>query len=117
MADIIESGQLHLSSKEENIMADIIEYNDLCTTCNYRADCVRRKHHGKPVLYCEEFDDYQPSPEKPLRPFADYSPGEKLETSKLTSARSMGLCAFCENQDTCENANKNGGVWHCEEYR
>ena len=117
MADSFETGHLQVSSKEENIMADIIEYNDLCTTCNHGPTCVRRRHHGKPVLYCEEFDDYQPSPEKPLRSFADYGPAEKLETSKLTSARSMGLCAFCENQDTCENANKNGGVWHCEEYR
>lgn len=117
MADTFKSGRLRFSSKEENIMANIIEYNDLCSTCNYGPDCVRRKHHGKPVLYCEEFDDYQPSPEKPHRGFADYDPGEKLETSKLATSRSMGLCAFCENQDICTIPKKEGGVWHCEEYR
>jgi len=116
VTDVIESSHLRISSKEENIMADIIEYNDLCTTCNYGPDCVRRKHHGKPVLYCEEFDDYQPSPEKPYRAFADYDPKEKTEISRLSSARSTGLCAFCENQDICTIPKKEGGVWHCEEY-
>ena len=117
MTCIAESGQLSIGSKEENIMTNIIEYNDLCTTCNHGPDCVRRKHHGKPVLYCEEFDDFQPPPEKTYRAFAEYDSSEKLETSKLASARNMGLCAFCESQKTCTIPKKEGGVWHCEEYR
>jgi len=116
MADFAETGQLPVGSREEKIMSDIIEYNDLCSTCNLGPDCVRRKHHGQPVLYCEEFDDYQPQPEKKFTPFGEYDARENFVTSRLSSSSSMGLCAFCDNQGTCANANKNGGVWHCEEY-
>ncbi|UCC81263.1 MAG: hypothetical protein JSW64_07875 [Candidatus Zixiibacteriota bacterium] len=97
-------------------MTDIVEYNDLCTTCNYGSDCVRRKHHGKPVLYCEEFDDYQPPREKPTRGFAEYEPYEKTELSRLSEDRARGLCAFCDSQQTCTLPKKEGGVWNCEEY-
>jgi hypothetical protein len=85
--------------------------------CNYGPDCVRRKHHRKPVLYCEEFDDYQAVPKKPFRAFGDYDAREKFVTSRLASASSMGLCPFCDNQGTCANSDRDGGVWHCEEYR
>ena len=117
MADFAKTGRLHLGSKEENIMSDIVEYNDLCSTCNFGPDCVRRKHHGKPVLYCEEFSDYQDVPKKPYRAFGDYDAREKFVTSRLETARTMGLCAFCDNQGTCANSDREGGVWHCEEYR
>ena len=98
-------------------MTSIIEYNDLCTTCNYGPDCVRRKSHGKPVLYCEEFDDYVPAPKKSYRAFGEYDPAEVAEISKLVDSRTMGLCAFCDNHATCVNPGKAEGIWHCEEYR
>ena len=117
MARIIESSQLPIGGKEENIVSGIVEYNDLCTTCNYRPDCVRRKRHGKPVLYCEEFDDYQPPRKKVQRGFAEYDSQEKVEISRLASERSLGLCSFCENRDSCTIPKNEGGIWHCEEYR
>jgi hypothetical protein len=117
MADFVKIGQLRSGSKEEKIMSDVVEYNDLCTTCNFGSDCVRRKHHGQPVLYCEEFSDYQEMPQKPLKAFGDYGAREKFVTSRLATASAMGLCPFCDNQGTCANSNRDGGVWHCEEYR
>ena len=111
-----QTSHLHSGGEEENGMSDIVQFNDLCTTCNHGPTCVRRKHHGKPVLFCEEFDDYQPSAPKPFRAFADYGPEEKAEASRLSSARLIGLCAFCESRDLCTIPKKEGGIWHCEEY-
>ncbi|OGU54929.1 MAG: hypothetical protein A2V66_02195 [Ignavibacteria bacterium RBG_13_36_8] len=35
-----------------------IEYNDLCTTCINSKTCTERKNLKRPILFCEEFDDY-----------------------------------------------------------
>ncbi|MFC2139535.1 NAD(P)H-dependent oxidoreductase subunit E [Bacteroidota bacterium] len=35
-----------------------VEYNDLCTTCVSSKDCTQRKNLKRPILFCEEFDDY-----------------------------------------------------------
>jgi hypothetical protein len=45
-------------------MQEYLEYRDLCMTCNYAETCFQRKTHGKPVWYCEQFDDYIPQEPK-----------------------------------------------------
>lgn len=103
-------------AEEENDIANVAEYNDLCVTCNYAATCVRRKHHGKPVWYCEEFDDYQPPAEKSAKTSAITDLAEESEMAEDTSPRFKGLCCNCENRETCVIPKSEGGVWHCEEY-
>jgi hypothetical protein len=113
----LKTGRTRAGAKAKKETPDIVEYNDLCSTCNYRSDCVRRKHHNQPVLYCEEFDDYQRSHRKPASGFGEYEPKEMTDLSTLSSARTMGLCAFCESRETCTLPKTEGGIWHCEEYR
>lgn len=98
-------------------MSEHMKYQGLCTTCNHAPSCVRMNNINMPVLYCEEFDDYQPSREKSFKGFAEYGPAEIAEISKLSASREMGLCAFCDNQGNCAISKSEGGVWHCEEYR
>jgi hypothetical protein len=112
----VKTGRARAAAKAKKKMPETVEYNDLCSTCNYGPECVRRKHHNQPVLYCEEFDDYQRAHRQPARGFGEYEPKEMTDLSRLSSARTMGLCAFCENQGICANTAKNVGVWHCEEY-
>lgn len=116
MKNTLKTGRSRATSKAKKKTPGIVEYNDLCSTCNYGPDCARRKHHNQPVLYCEEFDDYQRSHRKPAKGFGEYEPKEMTELSKLSSARTMGLCAFCDNRDFCTIPVKEEGIWHCEEY-
>ena len=118
MKNAVKKGKVRAAAKKKkSVKVKIVDFNDLCTTCNYGSDCVRRSHHGQPVLYCEEFDNYQRFTRKAARKFGDYDPDEKLEMTRLVDSRSMGLCAFCENRETCANPGKAEGIWHCEEYR
>ena len=81
----------------------------LCSTCNNRLICTRRKGMKFPVLFCEEFDDStSPDAEGPPDPVtADEDPA--LDTA-------MGLCCNCRNRDSCTLRRGPGGVWHCEEF-
>ncbi len=91
-------------------MSDHMKYQGLCTTCNYAPSCVRMKNINMPVLYCEEFDDYVPSPLKIVT-------GDIAQSKEKTYDKSTGLCCNCENREICVIPKSEGGIWHCEEYR
>ena len=84
----------------------------LCSTCNNKETCIRRKNIKFPVLYCEEFDDF------------DYSISVRSKWSMASATLkeedaldiSMGLCCNCGNRDSCTLRRTPGGIWHCEEY-
>lgn len=105
------STKIKTKSRKENRMLSSSENRDLCMTCNYGPTCVRRKHHGKPVWYCEEFDDYQQS--KP----ATVKRIRKSAVKKQSAPLLQGLCTNCENSQVCVIPKTEGGIWHCEEYR
>ena len=98
-------------------MANTLEYNDLCITCNYGPTCVRREHHGKPVWYCEEFDDYQPPPKRPVGLTVKTERAREAAVAEKIQDLMRGLCCNCENNEICVIPKSEGGVWHCEEYR
>ena len=80
----------------------------LCSTCNSRSLCTRRKGIILPVLLCEEFDDVALEVQRRAVPvIAD-------ERAALDTA--MGLCCNCGNRKACAFQDSPGGVWHCEEY-
>ena len=81
----------------------------LCSTCNSRAICIRRKNIKFPVLFCEEFDD-STSPKGEGQP----APVLADEAGALDTA--MGLCCNCGNRGSCTLCHSPGGVWHCEEF-
>ena len=50
------------TAKKESVTrpAEIVEYNDLCTTCNCLPECDSTNAGRRPVYFCEQFDDYTP---------------------------------------------------------
>jgi len=86
------------------------EYNDLCSTCNHSETCALRAHSGRPILYCDEFDNFEPASKKKVVRTAAV---KEVKSSKLR----QGLCMNCENREFCVLPKSESGVWHCDEYR
>ncbi len=82
----------------------------LCGGCLHEENCINRGTALKPVLECNEFECGRPQ---------TMDSAESLP--KITSVREItsykGLCATCENNETCMYADMVTGVWNCEEYK
>ena len=81
----------------------------ICTTCNHIDDCLFRLRNGRPVWFCEEFDNY-------VEPMFAVLP-EETRVEPNGRVKFMGLCLNCEDRLTCTYPKPDGGVWRCEEYR
>ena len=79
----------------------------LCANCIHAKDCVLRRE-GSVVLFCEEFEAVGRE-ERRVFP-VEVHPEPPIVASE-------GLCATCENRETCQLRPAEGGVWYCEEYR
>ena len=90
------------------------EIVDLCTTCNDTNLC--KPNSRRPVLFCEEFDDYQPLPEKESISETD-SKTKTVINSEIEEYKFLGLCINCDFRESCPLAKTEGGIWHCEEYK
>jgi hypothetical protein len=101
---------------EEIVMSQQAEYYGLCSTCNHAPGCPSAQDPNNPVLYCEEFDDYEPPAPRSARR-KTLAPAAPSTMEAVSPDRPMGLCATCENCQSCAFAEPEGGVWHCEEYR
>ena len=84
---------------------------DLCTTCNHRAECVNATDEKRPIHYCEEYEDYTPQAEVPSPEIMPVEAAPEVGTPKYT-----GICVNCDYRETCANSSTEGGIWHCEEY-
>jgi hypothetical protein len=80
----------------------------LCSACKYDPTCIYEIESETAILQCEQFElgiresaAGPPSGQRPPQP---------------GSFRFAGLCANCENRDTCIYPKPEGGVWRCEEY-
>lgn len=96
-------------------MTDKKEYRDLCVTCNNFQICTSRKDFRRPVLFCEEFDDYVP----PASSQETSTPSEspiKSKTEEKDYSLYTGLCVNCAHRESCTYLKPEGGIWHCEEY-
>ena len=79
----------------------------LCVTCRYRDSCMHAGAHA--VWHCELFDDGRDN----SRPIGLVS-APRVE---LAADPHAGLCANCDERETCTLRPARGGVWHCDEYR
>jgi hypothetical protein len=61
------------------------------------------------MFYCEEFDAQ-------VAVAADTAPQPPAREAP-PNYRGVGLCADCENRQTCVVPKPEGGVWICEAYR
>jgi len=91
-----------------------VEFKGLCANCNNAEHCAYARNARKPVQYCEMYDGWS---EEPTR--ADLSEVLRPDPADLRPELplSKGLCVNCAHRATCAWAKREGGVWHCEEYR
>ena len=87
-------------------------YRDLCSTCSHAEACGSRSTPERPILFCELFEVLVPA--STTAPAAALS---ERPASGQGAVEHKGLCANCENRETCTMARSAAGVWHCEEYR
>ncbi|HPO13573.1 MAG TPA: hypothetical protein PLI09_09025 [Candidatus Hydrogenedentes bacterium] len=78
----------------------------LCTKCKWAAGCTFPSESGEPILSCESFERLQGLTRKRTASLASINP-----------SRINGLCGDCGNRETCVFRQREGGTWHCEEYR
>lgn len=92
--------------------ADPDAHYDLCTTCDFQHDCLRRRTLIRPVHFCEEFATHAWPDENPYTtPLRPAPPASAIEKPRYS-----GLCMNCDHRGHCRLACTEGGIWHCEEY-
>lgn len=85
---------------------------DLCDSCSEADLCLSSPR--RPILYCEQFDNYTPpAKKKPVQVIKTNFHSEKNEND----AKLLGLCIDCDFRAECPFSKRQGGVWHCEEYK
>ena len=97
---------------------DTSKFKGLCVTCNYTPTCVRAKHHGQPVWFCEEFDDYTPPDAKSIGTgWKVIDDAKDLTSNVQENTRPVGgLCVNCDTRETCTLSKAKADIWECNEY-
>ncbi|HOZ45510.1 MAG TPA: hypothetical protein PLO37_11555 [Candidatus Hydrogenedentes bacterium] len=98
-----------LPNTEEGIVMSIPAHEGLCVRCSRAAACPILRESGEPVASCSAFEA------------AGGSRWEKAKEADAAHQRSFdrvaGLCIDCAYRSVCAFRHREGGVWHCEEYR
>lgn len=84
---------------------------DVCAACKHDPGCIYEPLASGTVLECEQFE--MGIGETAARP---PSRGRGVSGHALDGNGYAGLCANCENRETCIYPKPEGGVWRCEEY-
>ena len=84
------------------------ESKDLCVNCKNTPECSLQNSTDHPVHQCNEYE-YVPG----LSGMC-ISPNAAVAKN---SRQLKGLCMNCENRETCDRPQPEGGICHCEEYR
>jgi len=94
------------------------EYGGLCMTCVHSSTCAFPRRKDQPVLSCEEFDDGGRRPTEITGADDPLVPEPQAQVTDITHEppRHKGLCATCNNRETCTFPKPEGGIWHCEEF-
>ena len=80
----------------------------LCLACKHDPGCIWENASESAILQCEQFE---------MSPPAEVHRGTRaVPRIKVVSNGYAGLCANCENRETCIYPKPEGGVWRCEEY-
>lgn len=78
----------------------------LCVRCSLAAGCMIPEESAEPVKWCDSFEDMENLLSRSDAVFWLPEPG-----------RTDGLCVDCTNRGFCILRTREGGTWHCEEYR
>lgn len=86
-------------------MTDKIENPGLCMNCTNHPDCYYENNHGKPILFCEEFQCIAA-----CNPYNEPVKNDgKINTSE-------SLCNNCDLRQSCSLHKGDSPVIFCEEY-
>ena len=87
----------------------VSDKHSICSTCIHSGHCMYQDRSTKPIIVCDEFESEVANSKQP-----DIL-SERQE--KETEGPFKGLCANCDNRNTCMFADSVVGIWHCEEYK
>jgi len=109
---IKEGNEGIIASRKEEVLG-------ICSSCKTASTCTYTKDLRRPVLQCEDFDGYEPRPERPIvkNILLMSDPNHRSNAEEKGPSEYKGLCSICEDRETCTFLKPDGGVWHCEEYR
>ncbi len=84
----------------------------ICSSCDNLSLCSFTQPVRQPVYFCEEFTS------GPVRT-APVAVEKKSGAPAVIAAREgrRGLCATCDDVESCMYPKDEAGIWHCEEYR
>ncbi|MBI4834551.1 MAG: hypothetical protein HY811_07020 [Planctomycetes bacterium] len=91
-------------------MTKAAERKDLCVNCKNIPECSLHNSTDKPVQHCNEYECLPGGSGLNLAS----NPNAMMEKN---SRQYKGLCMNCENRETCNRPQPEGGICHCEEYR
>ncbi len=84
----------------------------VCAACKYDPACIYEADAGHVILQCEQFELALPAQDA----LPDSNGAGASPTTGEAFYEYAGLCANCENRETCIYPKPEGGVWRCEEY-
>ncbi len=100
------------TAKKKKVTTPNGGYEGICASCDNLALCTFVRGSRQPVIFCEEFTN-NGVPATSRAAEIEKSPSR----GNTHSEKRKGLCATCENADSCVFPKDEAGVWHCEEYR
>ncbi|RKX77095.1 MAG: hypothetical protein DRP87_10080 [Spirochaetes bacterium] len=91
------------------------ELGGLCATCRFASTCIYPSNTIHPVVACEEFETVGEKTGRGGIPAKWRTSAVKRKD--MNPEGLIGLCVDCEERENCMYARREGGVWHCEEYK
>jgi len=91
-------------------MSNISATHGVCAACKYDPNCIYENDSDSVILQCEQFE-FLCGGDDPANGIQDAVVFDARPDPALT-----GLCASCDNRETCIYPKPDGGVWRCEEY-
>ncbi|HNR31097.1 MAG TPA: hypothetical protein PKI11_09425 [Candidatus Hydrogenedentes bacterium] len=94
---------------KESVVTNTHAGQALCTRCASAAHCTIPGETDDPILFCDFFEKIEGA--------IVWSAEEVCDINQPDPGRLDGLCGDCENRKSCVFRRREGGTWHCEEYR
>jgi len=100
------------AKKNEKINLDFLAIS-VCSNCASQEECSVLVQATAPILQCEMYQCCS-------LPRPDSLGNERIvQDAKPESddVHLLGLCANCENRQSCKWPKPVSGIWHCEDYK
>ena len=93
----------------------------ICSTCSFLGNCLPYKNSqkwGKPIMYCEEFDDLSENivPNQTRGELTPQSTAGHKNANTVILPSAKGICVNCDDAQICKFPNFGDAVVFCEEH-